>query len=336
MAVTIDSVRATCEVIGHLPTMLLQPLLHSIAVVSILLSLVYGLAWLLSTGKVEPMGRPLEQGGLQIAGVERALEFSGFQWFCIVWWLFGLVWIFETVNALGQFAISHAVVNFSCHDVREPYPMLRGYFIGVVYHLGTLAFGGFVIGCLKVIAVIFAFILKQTQSESGVQGAVSQVLCCCCIFCFACIERVLAMVNDLVYTDVALQASGYVQAAENVVRMAASSPITYASIKASATVIRVLGVSIIGGVGTFSSYQALSSTALHKQLDSVFQNSSMMLPTSNIIGTTIASSFICFYIAMAFMMVFYQTTYSLMYCMLMGAATEGGRSPDPDKIQGES
>ncbi|CAJ1361935.1 unnamed protein product, partial [Effrenium voratum] len=98
---------------------------------------------------------------------------------------------------------------------------------------------------------------------------------------------------------------------------AASNPVTYAAIKSSATVMRVVGVTIIAGCGTFLSYQVQSSTALHKQLDLVFENASTMLVTSNILGTTIAAGLICFYVALAFMMVFYQTTYSLMYCMLL-------------------
>eukprot|EP00435_Cladocopium_sp_Y103_P047348 s100_g13.t2 len=48
-----------------------------------------------------------------------------------------------------------------------------------------------------------------------------------------------------------------------------------------------------------------------------FENASTMLVTSNILGTTIAAALVCFYVALAFMMVFYQTTYSLMYCMLL-------------------
>eukprot|EP00931_Biecheleriopsis_adriatica_P088530 TRINITY_DN62831_c0_g1_i1.p1 TRINITY_DN62831_c0_g1~~TRINITY_DN62831_c0_g1_i1.p1 ORF type:complete len:670 (+),score=81.98 TRINITY_DN62831_c0_g1_i1:81-2012(+) len=324
IAVTIDSVRATCEVIGELKTMLLQPLLHSGVVVSLLLALVYGLAWILSTGKVVPQGSPLEQNGIQIAGLHRSLEFSNSQWAGISFWIFGLVWLFETVNALGQFAISHAVVAYTVYEEDECCPMLSGYFTGIVFHLGTLAFGGFIIGCLKIIAALLAFLVRQTRDEYGIQGTVTQVLCCCCMCTFACIEKILEMVNDLVYTDVALRSSGYLEAADNVVRVAAASPMTYASIKASATGMRVLGVTTIGCGGTFLSYQVLSSSTFHRELDSVFENSSSMLVTSNILGTTIASGFICFYVALAFMMVFYQTTYSLMYCMLLGTGPLGG------------
>eukprot|EP00440_Ansanella_granifera_P047787 gb/GFBE01051763.1/.p1 GENE.gb/GFBE01051763.1/~~gb/GFBE01051763.1/.p1 ORF type:complete len:641 (+),score=109.81 gb/GFBE01051763.1/:1-1923(+) len=329
MAVTIDSVKATCEVISSLPTMLLQPLLQSGVVVSLLLALVYGLAWLLSTGKVVPLGEPMEENGIQIAGLHRSLEFTDYQWASIAFWIFGLVWTFETVNALGQFAISHAVVSYVMNQEKECCPMVNGYFTGLVFHLGTLAFGGFIIGCLKIVAALLSFVVSRSRDESGIQGTVTQILCCCCLCTFVCLEKILTMVNDLVYTDVAVRASGYVEAADNVVRVAASNPVTYASIKASATAVRVLGVTMIGGCGTFASYQVLSSSTFHKELDSVFENSSSMLVTSNIMGTTIAAGFICFYVALAFMMVFYQTTYSLMYVMLLGSGSLGGSSTVP-------
>lgn len=195
--------------------------------------------------------------------------------------------------------------------------MINGYFVGLCFHLGTIALGGFIIGCLKILAAFLSFILSQTRDKEGLQGAVAQVLCCCCLCTVMCIERVLSLVNDLVYTDVALRSCGYLEAVDNVVRVAASNPLTYMAIKASAVVMRVVGVSILGGCGTFISYQVLSSSELHRQLDMVFENASTMLVTSNILGTTIAAALVCFYVALAFMMVFYQTTYSLMYCMLL-------------------
>lgn len=210
--------------------------------------------------------------------------------------------------------------------------MLHGYFVGLVYHFGTLAFGGFIIGCLKIIAAFFSVFARRLQDEVGIQGAVARILCCCCLWFSLCIERILTMVNDLVYTDVALQGTSYVEAAENVVQIAGSNPATYALITGSATAVRVLGVTTITCLGTFMSYQLLSSTSMHQEIDVVFEGASSMMTTSNIMGTTIAAAAICLYIAMAFMMVFYQTTYTLMYCMMIGAVqmsdvslSDGGR-----------
>jgi len=314
----IDSITATCEVIGQLPTVLLQPLVHSVVVITLLLMLVYGFAWLLSTGKVVTSDEPVASGGIEIAGLRRSLEFSNWQWLCIGYWVFGLVWIFETLNALGQFAISHAVAVFG-YSTNEPLcPMLRGYGVGLSCHLGTLAFGGFIMSCFKILATVLAFLSRQTKDDTSLQGAVGVVICSCCACCTLFIERVLKMVNDLVYADVALQGTSYLEAAENVVRVATSNPVTYVLIKGSATAVRVLGVAVIGGVGTLLSYQVLCSSDLQPKLGSIFLDATSVLKTSSILGTTCAAAIVCFYVAIAFMMVFYQTTYTLMYCMLSG------------------
>lgn len=330
VSTAIDSVKATCEVVVCLPTMLLQPLIHSTVVISLLLLLLYGFAWVLSMGRVVPSDEPVEQGGIEIAGLQRRFDFTSWEWFCIAYWLFGIVWIFETLNALGQFAISHAVVVFECRNSEDCFPMLQGYSAGLCCHLGTLAFGGFVVGCLKILAALLAFMARQAEDDTSLRGTIARIACCCCANCAVCIERIVSMVNDLIYTDVALQGSSYMEAASNVVHVAGSNPVTYALIKGCGTFIRVLGVTVIGGVGTFLSYQLLSSTAIQQELDEVFQGASSMMSTSSIMGTTVASAFVCFYIAMAFMMVFYQTTYTLMYCMLVGAVKLGDGYVQPD------
>jgi len=320
---TVDSVRQTCEVIAEVPSLLLQPFLHSSAVLSSLLCLLYGFAWLLSTGQVVPDTLPAQEGGLEVEGLQRSIRFAGWQWACIGYWVFGIMWVVETMHALGQFAISHAVVVRTCIGVSEPFPLLHGYSAGIVFHLGTLAFGGFIVSCLKFVVILLSFLVRQTSDESGAPSLVGRIVCCCCISSVACVERVLIMVNDLIYTDVALRGAGYVDAANNVVRVGATNPGAYVALKGSVVAVRMLGVSIIGGLGTLLSYQVLASTPLHDSVDTIFPSASSMLVTSSILGTTVASGVICLLIGKAFMTVFCQTTHTLMYSKLIGVTDNG-------------
>eukprot|EP00913_Durusdinium_trenchii_P004297 g3984.t1 len=405
LAVTIDSVTATCEVITEIPTMLLQPLVHSAFVVFTLLLLVYGFAWILSTGKVVPQLEPHRHDYMKMMN----LEFSQLQWVCIVYWIFGAVWIFEILNALSQLGrpTSSGWSERRRHDCfgrlyHWLFEVGRGVF--VLHPEPDAKHGGHTRSCGT-----SPMHLGSRSREPGDRfrctspTEIDLVKPC---LKRTCLRGVLSMVNDLVYTDVALHSCGYIEAADNVVRVAASNPLTYAAIKASAITMRVVGVSIIGGCGTFLSYQALSSTELHRQLDlchclcamttasknrsgrkaaedgrphvlcqsdscktiaesisetdhaqkrrahlsgfvrgmmasgtvvkvasppysltgQEFQDASTMLVTSNILGTTIAAGLICFYVGLAFMMVFYQTTYSLMYCMLLTG--DGGQGEE--------
>jgi len=325
---TVASVRETCEVVAQVPSLLLQPLAHSAVTLSALALLLFGFCMVLSTGKVIPQDSPVQQSGIKIEGIHRTLEFSAIQWVYVLSWAFGIVWAMEVLSALGQFAISHAVVNSREPDMQQCFPVLRGYAMGLTLRLGSLAFGGFVLGCLKLLAAVFTFLARQARDEAGVRGAISRALCCCCAQCALWVEGVLSMVNDLVYTDVALQGSQYMEAAENVVRVAASNPAAYGLLKGSATAVRVSGTLAITGTSTFLAYECLTSTWLHELLQRrVSDGAAAALGTASVPGTTVAAALVSFHVAMAFMTVFYQTTHTLTYCKLIGAVTVGDSSP---------
>jgi len=321
---TIEIVQTSCRIMEEIPTLLLQPLIQSVIVACVSIFLLYGFAWVLSLGDAVPDDEPLHEGFVDISGIHRTIELKDWQWACVVYWLFGYIWICEIVNALGQYAIAHTVVIYTCVTKRERCPLLHSYYTGLVFHLGTLAFAGFIIGFLRTIASICAFLARQAHNEPGLHGAVVAALCCCCSTCFGCIERLMSLINDLTYTDIALKGTSYLTAVENVVMVASSNPITYASVNGATMVVRVLCVTIIGGGGCLLSYQALSSTTFHQDLDSVFTGASSMLATSHVLGPTIAAGIICVYIAYSFVVVFYQTANTLLYCVLIGCVSLQG------------
>merc|ERR1712048_751701 len=125
-----------------------------------------------------------------------------------------------------------------------------------------------------------------------------------------------------VYADVALQGTDYLEAAENVVQVVASNPVAYTSVKGMGTIIRIIGVTSIGGGGAFISYQALAASNEHRTLRRIFEGAREGLAASSILGAAVASTVMCFYIGLAFMVVFYQTMDAQLYCKLSGASGE--------------
>jgi hypothetical protein len=325
------TVRSSIDVLARIPGVLLQPLLHAVTVVLVLLALSYGFAWVLSTGRVTPTldtSLGVTESGALLAGIKRSFEFTQMQWFCLIYWAFGTLWILETIGALAQFAISHAVVSLTCFaggaEGRSMHPVFQGYLTGLLFHIGTLAFGGFLVGCLKVIGASLWFVSREVGSNASrserALAAVVSCCCCCCSYCTLCAERLLSMVNDMVYTDVALRGTDFLRGVSNVVEVASENPATYASVKGFALSIRVLGVSIIGGGGSLLSYYVLTATSSHHQLRSIFEGAQKSLAASSILGAELAAAVICFYVALAFMVVFYEATNALLYCKLAGAA----------------
>eukprot|EP00928_Gymnodinium_smaydae_P044380 TRINITY_DN29608_c0_g1_i2.p1 TRINITY_DN29608_c0_g1~~TRINITY_DN29608_c0_g1_i2.p1 ORF type:complete len:634 (+),score=115.37 TRINITY_DN29608_c0_g1_i2:80-1981(+) len=205
----VGTVRLTCDVVARMPGLLLQPLLHSLAVVALLLTLVWGLAWVLSTGRVVPyleaaptspaskgaagsggsldfgLGFGLELDGLgdrvAVGGVRRCFELSGAQWSLVVYWLFGILWIVETLSALGQFAVAHAVVGRAClgldgatKSTSELKVLFAAWWISVAAFMGRLQNAGYWVNMVDICPESAATIMGISNTVGTIPGIIGQ------------------------------------------------------------------------------------------------------------------------------------------------------------------
>jgi len=315
IGVTMQSIKESCDVIVALPTLLLQPLITILLKLSAFAALLYGLFWIMSLGEVTTTSPLQTKSGLSISGMHRSMQFTDWQKYWIAIFVFGIVWVLETITALSQFAICHAVVKYSLFQKKECLPLARGFFNGLVFHLGTLAFGGFIIGALKIITAICAYVSKQATNPDGSQNKVVKVLCCCIICCLMCLTHIVELLNEMVYVDVSIRGTSYVSAAKNVVKMLVANPVTFATVHGATSFVRFLGIAVIGGGGTYLTYLYLEHPFSLSAEDEALV-ASPMLDSSTRIGTTVAAGFICFAVSHAFMVIFDNCADALMYCIL--------------------
>lgn len=344
IATTCESVEKACEAIVSMPTLLLQPLIQISVQLTCLAVMIYGLLWIISLGHVttsspwpDPgMGLPVD-----VKGVKRSFTFSQYQWYMLAFWGFGVIWLYEIISAAGQYAISHAVVVRS-HMKHPPrcFPLLRGYANGISYHLGTLAFGAFVIGVLKFATAILAWLAKQINSPDKKVNVAARACLCCCTCCLGCLTQVMKLVNEMVYVDCAMFGHNYLAAAWHVWKLSALNPVTTVTVLACVKVIGSLGVLTIGGLGTFCSYWILSNPG---RITSFFSNDISKLTaagaasgygldavdvsavtnalyTSNVWGMTIMSGCIFVCVAIAFMNTFVMAAQTNAYVITAKAA----------------
>mmetsp|Transcript_5937 Transcript_5937/g.14108 ORF Transcript_5937/g.14108 Transcript_5937/m.14108 type:complete len:640 (-) Transcript_5937:72-1991(-) len=319
--ITCASIEEACAALFKMPTLLLQPLLDTCLRVAAITFGIYGLAVVCSLGKVTTSNAFVDpETGISISGLQRHLTLENWQWGMVAYWLFGAVWTVEILGALGQYAISHAMVVSSLLSGSRGhcFPLLRGYGNGIIFHLGTVAFGAFLLGVMRIITGAMAFIAKQTSDKDG-GNKIAKLLCCCCTCCMACLQKVLEMLNEMVYTDVAIRGCNYPVAAKNVIKMLATDLDVWALVHGSTRIVRVLGEFAIGAGGTFVCYLLLTNPAIASRASEVLsqvQGASDMLYTSDTDGTLVASAVICFGVATAFMTIFDHAADALMYCLL--------------------
>merc|ERR1712228_399609 len=98
--------------------------------------MMYGFAFCVSLG--EPTPTAIVEGGSGVSGLHRSFQYTDNQLYLLLVWVFGTLWILETVTCLGQFMISGAVVSHVVHKTHFCFPVLRAFVIGIVFHLGSI------------------------------------------------------------------------------------------------------------------------------------------------------------------------------------------------------
>jgi len=264
------------------------------------------MCWIISLGEPSPV--VISEAGYSVQGVGRHFTYTDNQFYAILFYFFGCLWVIETTTALGQFVISHAVVSRVENHTEFAMPLFHGYKNCLKYHVGTIAFGGFVLGALRFIAFILAGIMKATQDKDGNSSSVVKCLCCCCMCCLSCVTDATELLNELVYTDCALTGSSYMTCAKNVVSLALTNPGTYGGVKMATEILGFLGTAGLTFTGTFIPYK-LMQTDYFKNLDPTVA----AMDANTQLAVTLVSLLISAFTAIAFMSVFNQVALTMMY-----------------------
>jgi len=305
----IDALHDATNIIKTMPTLVLLPIIQAILKLSVLSGLVFGLCWVVSLGEPSPV--VISEAGVNVQGVGRHFTFTDNQFYALCFFSFGCLWLVETISAVGQYVISHVVVSESVNHAHFSMPLFRGYWNCFKYHIGTVAFGGFVLGVLRFVSAILAVFMKAAKDKEGKQNMCVRICCCCCMCCMECLTDAVELLNELVYTDVAITGVGYMTAAKNVIAMAATNPATYGGVKLATEVLGFLGTFGLTFIGTYIPYQILANPSLFGA-DQVVQ----AMNQQSQMGCTVVSFLISFFISMAFMSSFNQVALALMYIKL--------------------
>jgi len=208
-------IETAVECIFTMPSMLAQPVIEATWKLFVAAFLLYGFMWLLSTADMRPDFIKVKKGE-QVAGLTRSLVFSDAGKAMVVYYLIGFFWLMELTNAISQFVISYSVVLWYYTPKPKGFgphiPLVRGFIVGVVFHLGTLAMGAFLIASCRFPRMILGYITKHAKvGDNQACEVVAQCLQCCSI----CSQRYLQYINKNAYIDVCISSTSFCTAAKN-------------------------------------------------------------------------------------------------------------------------
>lgn len=269
ITLAVDCIQVAINCTFDMPTMLIAPALHLLALLILVPAMCSAFVYLLSCGKFSAP----DTGALASAAINNnagqaasaaGVEYSVEQYVYIGFSFFMIFWIIELCAAFSQFSMAYSVIlwYFSPYDngKKRAVPLcsfLQGFFDAGRYHLGTLACGSFFVAVFGAIQAILAFFERQASAQGNAVGRIIACACGCFVSCFKCI---LELVNKNAYIDVAMHSSTYCEAVKSVVKVLVSYGGSVAVLTGTMWIMKFAAVGAIGGSTGWIIFMYLSSS----------------------------------------------------------------------------
>ncbi|CAJ1337996.1 unnamed protein product, partial [Effrenium voratum] len=253
------AIKATIRVLYDVPTLVLLPAINTAVRGIVLILALWGFALILSAGEIEAYD--VSSLGYVPHGIARTFSPDQDGMLYLIYYVFCAAWIFELVLALQQFVVAYTVQVWYNSPVKDGKkrvpccPITRAFFMGLTYHLGSLAFGAVLLALLRVVYLVVAFMqsqAKQTGDEKTNAAAKMATACCCC--CLDCARQVLKYLNSGAFVMVAVNSDGYCTGADRALRYMASEFVAIGALEGSTFFFQVLGNIVIPGSGGYFTY----------------------------------------------------------------------------------
>ncbi|KAK3782436.1 hypothetical protein RRG08_033077 [Elysia crispata] len=124
--------------------------------------------------------------------------------------LFMLLWVLNFIVALGHMTLAGAFASYywAWEKPRDipAFPLASSVYRSLRYHLGSIAFGSFIIAVVQMIRIVLEYIeYKLKDSENRVAKFIIRCLQCC----FWCLEKFLKFLNKNAYIMIAIHGKNF-------------------------------------------------------------------------------------------------------------------------------
>lgn len=123
----------------------------------------------------------------------------------------------------------------------------KGVYWAFRYHLGSLAFGSFLIAVVTMLKVIFEYYANKVEKMNGDNPAVKMLLCIarCVIWCLDCCVK---FISENAYIQVAINGVNFCTGAKNGFFLIIGNPGMYAAMNIAGWIMTAIGKGVILGV----------------------------------------------------------------------------------------
>lgn len=231
-------------------SVLFVPIVFFVISVVVFALWVTALIYLYSSGTIEIKDTNIETTSV-LAKFTHDQQLKNALWFEFL----GIVWINSFKVALLQFIISFAccVWYFTPNKASLDRPLCRGIINGLFYHLGSLAFGSFILSLIIIFKWFLAIMTKLYQDTQG-SNAIVVCICKCVLCCVQCFERFIKFLDHQAYIRIAMTGENFCSAAQNAFEMIWENAGRFTALGGVGTVFNFLGKVAITCVSAYAGF----------------------------------------------------------------------------------
>lgn len=291
--------KVTSSFIFRTPTILLLPLIFLILVASWIVGWTFLAIWIMSVGEVQPRPAPLE--------FLTEVKWSDQTRYIFLYHLFGGLWVNAFLIGSFQFIVAAAcAVWYFSHtsDTAGTGSITIGIKWILRYHLGSIAFGSFIIAVVEFIRLIFEYYRKQMESANK-DNRVIKVLLCLTSYLLACLDRCVKFITKNAYIQIVLTNKNFCASAWNAFLLIVKNVLRFGATASVGAIFMFLGRLFIICVTVLVCYLQMTEWPQVKE-----QVSSPYFPC-------IVAAIIGFLVGAIFMSVFSFSCDTILQCFLL-------------------
>ncbi|XP_074643007.1 choline transporter-like protein 1 isoform X2 [Tubulanus polymorphus] len=245
VALTVALFKEAGKCVAAMPFLLIQPLWTFLMLILFFVFWFFVLACLSTAGKVEVLINVNACAGTVFTKFEFKIYFSdipvvnnstgyinfedaGQVRFLWIYHLIALIWVSEFILACQELVIAGAVATWYFEREKEKVscPIGKSVCRTISHHLGSAAFGAFIITLVKFPRMVLMYFEKKMKAT---ENECTKFCLKCCICCLWCLEKCLKYLNRNAYIVIAIEGSNFCSSAKkafitllsNVLRVAA-------------------------------------------------------------------------------------------------------------------
>jgi hypothetical protein len=295
----VKSVEAAAACMFHTKSLLLEPVLNLAGRCVVWVSMLMGLAWLISVGDVRK------------SKIYRTFTYEPEELIYIIFYVVMILWLNDLCNAVSQYAVANATARWYFTErvggtkLVPSCLLCQGYVSGCIYHFGSLAFGALVIAVTRPLRMILLVLIYAGEAtDNGVCGCLSRA-CSCCKTAF---ESAFIHLSKHAYIDMAISSKGFCAAGRNAAQLLHTEHETIAAAAGASWLFALSGVASVTTFGAFVTSFIVQNTATFTDPASKYYIQDPMV-------MAFCAGVVSFFVALCFMLVFDTVADTMLVCL---------------------